>query len=156
MISRFLGPTTAETTTLEIIGLVTGQFPKRRFSPYSDFAQQVKNTDMARLVRGIDTALRREGRLLQPDIRSFLIDSRAALEPLARSNSEVLIDHGMPGPFRTPVFGPNPDWVSRVKTTQADLQSTAAKLFQDHFADDHASLAGPADRKLAQRIAAAP
>ncbi|MBV6633145.1 MAG: hypothetical protein KI792_08950 [Alphaproteobacteria bacterium] len=141
MLARLLGRETPETTTLEVIGLVKGTY-----KPTTTFAADGWMT-ADKMVKKIDRALRSTGRLMDADSKALLVTAKKHLEPLAESNSSLLLTYRRPNPppMTYPDVVTDPRWTEKFQAFRSAVEPLADKVFKSNFSADIAQKYAYAD-----------
>jgi len=132
MFFDFLRRHTAETKTLELIGLIKGVH-KPEAADTTDGGSIVQ-----KMVKQIDNSLRDEGRLMAPDARAFLTEARQTLKPLADPYASMMFQYAQEAPAirSLPDVVPDPLWGLKFDDACRALQPSADAIFKTHYAAD--------------------
>lgn len=133
MLGRWLRGPDAETITLETIGMIKGA---KELDPSKD--NMTGNVSAEVFAKKIDKVLRREGRVLDKQVRDLLIQTRDGLRELTKT--EASFDTGKfvpvyPGVIM-PIHKPNPEWKAQLQDLKSSLNEQADSIFNQTFASD--------------------
>lgn len=144
MFTKFLRKTDSETLTLEVIGLATGVKDFDLTGMPGNWA----SAKAARYAKDIRTMLRREGKTLDSDQRSFLRNAERQLESLSKTPDSIGTGKFREQPLQVPLhqsrfpiqeFRENPEWRRQHDRFRQALAVEAGKVFDKLYSDDAVS-----------------
>ena len=129
MFANFLRGPSADTLTLEVIGLV-----KSRDTFKGGYQNAIGSETAKSYVRKIDRLMRENGKTIDPEVSGFLRDARQHLDWLGRMQSSVGTGKYTHGPYMTTQdIKPAPAWEARYQRFQTELDTRATKLFDERY-----------------------
>jgi hypothetical protein len=154
MLGRFLRGPSADTLTLEIIGIVTG-------AEQLDVGRNhtLGSKKAAKYVKHLKRVIDRNRRVLDRDTLQFLRDSHQHFKGLANTPSALADGPIMTGPMpgvAAPIrVSPNPNWQEKFHQFRQEMHGPAAQVFESQYLPGFRAL--PAhdpseEQKLAGRI----
>lgn len=144
MFTKFLRKADSETLTLEVIGLATGV----KDFDLTGMPGSWASAKAARYAKDVRTILRREGKALDSDQRSFLRNAERQLESLSKVPDsigtgkfrEAVLQIGLTeSHFPVQEHRENPEWRRQHDRFRQALAVEAGKVFDKLYSDDAVS-----------------
>ena len=131
MFAKLLRGPSADTLTLEVIGLV-----KSRKNLKNGEAAMDSRRSAELYARRIDRLLRDNRKTMDPEVRTFLTEASRHLAQLGQMESTMIYttDRGVLG-YRLGTK-PHPRWNNRYQQFQTELDTRATQLFDDRYLAD--------------------
>ena len=132
MFGKFGRKKSADTLTLEVIGVITGaeQFDLGK--------NNSKGTQIAhKYARDLDRIIQRNRRVMDSDTLQFLRDSHRHFKSLAKTASSIaegpIMSGPMPGVAVPLNVKPNPDWQEKFTAFRDEMRGAAAQVFEKQY-----------------------